>query len=66
MERMRRELASRLDGFLLVVAAHRTPRKLVDEALRVLEPRNTLGLVFNDDDRPLDGYYRSYYNRPLR
>jgi capsular exopolysaccharide synthesis family protein len=50
-----------VDGFLLVVAAHKTPRKLVEEALNVLEPGKVVGLVFNGDERPLSGYYGYYY-----
>jgi len=42
-----------VDGFLIVVAAHRTPRKLLEEALNVTEPAKLLGLVFNGDDRHL-------------
>ena len=49
-----------VDGFLLVVAAHKTPRKLLEDALESLEPAKVVGLVFNGDDRPLSGYY-SYY-----
>jgi capsular exopolysaccharide synthesis family protein len=50
-----------VDGFLLVVAAHRTPRKLVGEALNLLSPSKVIGLVFNRDDRPLTGYYGYHY-----
>jgi capsular exopolysaccharide synthesis family protein len=39
-----------VDGFLVVVAAHRTNRRLVKEALSVLDPTRILGLVFNVDD----------------
>jgi protein-tyrosine kinase len=42
-----------VDGFLIVVAAHRTPRKLLEEALNVTEPAKIVGLVFNGDDRHL-------------
>jgi len=42
-----------VDGFLIVVAAHRTPRKLLEEALHVTEPAKLVGLVFNSDDRHL-------------
>jgi capsular exopolysaccharide synthesis family protein len=38
-----------VDGFLIVVAAHRTPRKLVEEALNVLEPAKVVGFVFNNE-----------------
>lgn len=42
-----------VDGFLIVVTAHRTPRKLLEEALHVTEPAKVVGLVFNGDDRHL-------------
>jgi len=49
-----------VDGFLIVVAAHRTPRRLLDEALNVIEPAMIVGLVFNGDDRHLSrGSYAS-------
>jgi len=49
-----------VDGFLIVVAAHRTARKLLSEALNVTEPAKVVGLVFNGDDRPLSwDYYAS-------
>lgn len=60
-----RVIAGWVDGFLLVAAAHRTPRKLVEEALNIVDPPKMLGLVFNLDDRPLHayyGYYGSYYH----
>jgi len=50
-----------VDGFLLVVQAHRTPRRLVEEALNVIDPARMIGLVFNGDDHPLSGYYSGYY-----
>jgi len=55
-----------VDGFLIVVSAHQTPRKLVEEALDLMEPAKVIGLVFNNDDRPLSGYYYHYaaYTRP--
>jgi Mrp family chromosome partitioning ATPase len=49
-----------IDGFLVVVAAHRTPRKLLEEAINVVDPAKMVGLVLNNDDRPVFGYY-SYY-----
>jgi protein-tyrosine kinase len=52
-----RAIAPYVDGFLFIVAAHRTPRKLVEEGLNVIEPAKILGLVFNRDDRLLGGYY---------
>jgi capsular exopolysaccharide synthesis family protein len=49
-----------VDGFILVVGAHQTPRKLVQEALATMEPAKVLGMVLNSDDRPLSGYYGYY------
>lgn len=49
-----------VDGFLVVVTAHKTPRKLVEEALNAVDPSKLVGIVFNGDDRPVFGYY-SYY-----
>jgi capsular exopolysaccharide synthesis family protein len=46
-----RIIAKWIDGFLLVVAAHRTPRKLFEEALSLIDPGKLVGLVFNSDDR---------------
>lgn len=56
-------MARRVDGFLIVVSAHRTPRKLLAETLNALEPDKVLGIVLNRDDRPLGGYYKQYYGR---
>jgi len=42
-----------VDGFLIVVAAHRTPRRLLEEALSLVEPAKIVGMVFNGDDRHL-------------
>jgi capsular exopolysaccharide synthesis family protein len=55
-----------VDGFLVVVAARSTPRRLLGEALSLLEPRSVIGLVYNRDHRPLFGYYRSRYRRYFR
>jgi hypothetical protein len=46
-----------VDGFLILVGAHRTRRELLQEALTALDPSKILGLVFNGDDRPRRGYY---------
>jgi capsular exopolysaccharide synthesis family protein len=54
-----------VDGFIVVVAANKTPRKVLAEALRQLEHFKIFGLVFNGDDRPLTSYYGYYgYLRP--
>jgi succinoglycan biosynthesis transport protein ExoP len=49
-----------VDGIVLVVAAHKTPRKLVAEALNVLDPAKMLGVIFNADDQPTSSYYGYY------
>ena len=46
-----------VDGILMVVAAHRTPRKVVEEGLNLLDGDKVLGLVFNGERRPPSGYY---------
>jgi capsular exopolysaccharide synthesis family protein len=48
-----RVIGNWVDGFLIVVAAHRTARSLLAEALRITEPAKVVGLVFNGDDRHL-------------
>jgi capsular exopolysaccharide synthesis family protein len=55
-----RLLAAVVDGFLVVVAAHRTPKKLLADALKMLEPTPVFGIVFNGDDQPLSAYYHYY------
>jgi capsular exopolysaccharide synthesis family protein len=53
-----------VDGFMLVVGAHKTPRRLVADALNLLDPAKVLGVVFNGDRRPLSdryGYDHYYY-----
>jgi protein-tyrosine kinase len=52
-----------VDGFLLVVTAHRTPRRAVGEALTTLDPGKVLGLVFNGADHSVSSYYSGYYYR---
>jgi succinoglycan biosynthesis transport protein ExoP len=54
-------LAKLVDGVLMVVSANHTPRKLLGEALNLLDPEKVLGIVFNRDERPLFGYYDAYY-----
>jgi capsular exopolysaccharide synthesis family protein len=57
------------DGFLIIVGAHRTPRRLVAEALDLIDPAKVVAIVFNGDDRPLSGrygYYSHYYSADTR
>ncbi len=56
-----------VDGFLIVVAAHRTPRKLLEEAFNLMEPSKILGLVFNGDDHHVSrDSYSSYHSSRSR
>ena len=51
-----RVIAKWVDGLVLVVAAGKTPAKLVEEALNRMEPKKIVGFVFNDDARSLTRY----------
>jgi protein-tyrosine kinase len=51
-----------VDWFLVVVAAHKTPARLLDEALRTLAPAKTLGLVFNGGESVDMTYHRARYS----
>jgi capsular exopolysaccharide synthesis family protein len=42
-----RVIGRHVDSFLVVVAAHRTSAKLLDEALAVVPPSKNIGLLFN-------------------
>ena len=53
-----------VDGFIVVVAANKTPRKLLGEALRMLDSDKVLGTVFNGDEQPLSPYYGYYARQP--
>jgi capsular exopolysaccharide synthesis family protein len=54
-----------VDGIILVVGAHRTPKRMVEEALNLVDPAKMLGFVFNGDDQGLARFYsRHYYRRP--
>jgi capsular exopolysaccharide synthesis family protein len=58
-----RLLAEWVDGFLIVVAAHRTPRGLLAETVKLIDLAKVVGVVFNGDDTlRRGGYYKSYYN----
>ncbi|MGH7823218.1 MAG: CpsD/CapB family tyrosine-protein kinase, partial [Candidatus Binatia bacterium] len=55
-----RLIARCVDGILVVVAAHRTAGKVVEESLRELDVSKLLGFVFNAADAALPGGY--YYS----
>jgi len=63
-------LARAVDGVIVVVAADRTPRKLLAAALDLLDPKKVVGIVFNADSSPLFGYrasaYRPYFSGNAR
>src|SRR5262249_45902820 len=45
-----------VDGFLVVIGAHKTSRKLVVEGMKVLDPTSIIGLIFNGEDQSAAGY----------
>lgn len=46
-----------VDGFLVVVAAHRTPRGVLAETLDLMDPAKVVGIVFNGDAARRSSYY---------
>jgi capsular exopolysaccharide synthesis family protein len=46
-----------VDGFIVVVGAHKTPRQLVGEALSSMDEAKVMGFVFNRADRFGADYY---------
>ena len=57
-----RVVARWVDGVVVVVAASRTPRPLLEAALDVLDPSKVVGLVFNGYDHLLSNRYHRYYS----
>src|SRR6266704_2553565 len=56
-----RVISSGVDGFLIIVNAHKTPTRLLSETVSVLGQSKVLGLVFNRDDQPMaEHLYNSY------
>ncbi len=53
-------LARWMDGLVLIVTAHKTPRKQLENALNMLEGAPVLGIIFNRDDKARAGYRRDY------
>jgi len=56
-----RLLAEWIDGYLIVVSADKTPRRLLEETLALLGPAKILGLVFNRESYKHSRYGRYYY-----
>ena len=50
-----------IDGVLIVVAAHKTPRRLVEAALDVMSPDKMLGIVWNRGHHRAGDYGYGYY-----
>jgi len=60
-------LKTHVDGTLMVIAAHRTPRRAVEEAVESLGGSKLIGMVFNRDTQQRPGrYYKSYRKRSRR
>jgi len=62
-------LARWMDGLVVIVTAHKTPRKQLENALNTLEGAPVLGIIFNRDDKARAGYrrdYRGYFPRTRR
>ena len=56
-----RVISSGVDGFLIIVNAHKTPTRLLNETVSVLGQSKVLGLIFNRDDQPIaEHLYNSY------
>jgi Mrp family chromosome partitioning ATPase len=56
-----RIIGKHVDGFLLVVRAHKTRTKLFDEAARVLDSSKIVGVIFNASDEVSQGRYAAPY-----
>jgi capsular exopolysaccharide synthesis family protein len=63
-----RVVARWVDGIVVVVAAHQTPRSLLETALDVVDPSKLVGIVFNGFDNLGGGrhgrHYAGYYATP--
>lgn len=55
-----RVIAKGVDGFIVVVTAHQTPRGMLAETLALMEPAKVVGLVFNGAHVRRSSYY--YYD----
>jgi capsular exopolysaccharide synthesis family protein len=55
-----RLLGNTVDGFVIIVAADRTPRRLLQESLETLEGTKIVGMVFNQEERASFDY-EPYY-----
>ena len=56
-----RLLAQWVDGYIVIAAADKTPRRLLEETFALLGPAKILGLVFNRESYKNSRYGRYYY-----
>jgi protein-tyrosine kinase len=56
-------LARSVDGMLIVVAADKTPQKLLEESLNLLDPAKVVGIVFNGDRQSTSARYKGRYKK---
>jgi protein-tyrosine kinase len=56
-----RVVARWVDGVVVVVAAHQTPRNLLENALDVVDPSKLVGIVFNGFDDISSGRHGRHY-----
>lgn len=52
-----------VDGVIVVVSAHKTPRRQLQEALAAVDREKIVGIVFNGDDQPIRKSHYGYYSR---
>jgi capsular exopolysaccharide synthesis family protein len=58
-----RTISRHVDGFVFIVAANKTSRKMLGQALNLFGPDELLGLVFNFDEEPIWASAGRYYYR---
>ena len=54
-------LSKMVDGIILVVRADRTPRETVQRAVKSIDRKKIIGVVFNQIDMKPSSYYSKYY-----
>jgi capsular exopolysaccharide synthesis family protein len=56
-------LSKMVDGIILVVMADRTPRELIQRAIKSVDRQKIIGIVFNQIDLKARSYYSKYYHQ---
>jgi capsular exopolysaccharide synthesis family protein len=59
-------LRDAVDGFVLVVRAHRTPRELLRDSYNAIGGQRALGVIYNEDERSPAGTYAGEPERGWR